>query len=240
MLQDILAATPVRSVDDALAVMTAIDSRLPDADGVKWFNRLYLRVTESVRTAVNGPTFADASFMTELDVVFANLYFTALAAAERGDGGVPSAWSPLFQMRGRSGIRRIQFALAGMNAHINRDLPAGIVGVFETLGGDPLTGDAQRADFDSVNAILEEVETRVKAEFSLGLVHVVDTAAGQTDDQVAMWKVRAARAAAWTNAQVMWSLRRSTRLQTSFFDRLDGLTGLASRGLLIPTTSLPT
>jgi hypothetical protein len=60
-------------IDDALAVMTAIDTQLPDADGLKWFNRLYLRVTEGVRKAVAGPAFADPAFMTALDVVFANL-----------------------------------------------------------------------------------------------------------------------------------------------------------------------
>jgi hypothetical protein len=236
VLTDILHQTPVRSIDDALGAMRAIDARLPDADGLKWFNRLYLRVTENVRLAVAGAqTFAAPDFMAELDIVFANLYFSAIAEAEREPASVPSAWRPLFECRHRPGIARLQYALAGMNAHINRDLPSGIVSVFQTVGGDPLTGDAQRRDFDSINDLLERVESQVKAEFSLGLVHVVDTAAGQLDDVVAMWKVRVARAAAWTNAQVLWTLRSSALLQASFFQSLDRFTGLASRGLLLPT-----
>jgi hypothetical protein len=236
MLHDIVAATPVRSIDDAVAVMNAIDSRLPDGDGLKWFNRLYLRVTENVRLAVGGAqTFAAPAFMAELDIVFANLYFSAIADAERGPSAVPSAWRPLFDCRDRPGIARLQYALAGMNAHINRDLPSGIVRVFETLGGNPLTAEAQRRDFDSINDLLERVEGEAKHEFSRGLVHVVDTAAGQLDDVIAMWKVRVARAAAWTNAQVLWTLRSSGVLQASFFQSLDRFTGLASRGLLLPT-----
>jgi hypothetical protein len=47
------------------------------------------------------------------------------------------------------------------------------------------------------------------------------------DDAVAMWKVRAARSAAWTNAQVLWGLRGVPRLRDRFFDRLDGLTSIA-------------
>ena len=47
-----LTRAPVHSIEEAIAIMTAIDERLPDSDGVKWFNRLYLRVTVSVGAAV--------------------------------------------------------------------------------------------------------------------------------------------------------------------------------------------
>ena len=48
-LIQILDRAPVHSIEDAIAIMKAIDESLPDSDGVKWFNRLYLRVTVSVR-----------------------------------------------------------------------------------------------------------------------------------------------------------------------------------------------
>ncbi len=82
MLTDILKAALVSSIDDVLSIMTAIDSSLPDSDGVKWFNRLYLQVTRSLKQAVNPPVFRDARFMSELDVVFANPYFAAIAAGD--------------------------------------------------------------------------------------------------------------------------------------------------------------
>lgn len=235
MLQDILARVPVSSIGDVVATMTAIDRRLPDSDGLKWFNRLYLRVTEQVRDAVARGTFADPGFMTALDVVFANQYFEAIRQSQADLAKVPSAWRPVLAARRKPGITRLQFALAGMNAHINRDLPAGIVRAFEIVGGDPLNGQARRDDFDRVNGVLEALEADVKPEFSVGLVGAVDVLAGQADDLLAMWNVRAARATAWTNGQVLWSLRAIPPLQSAFFERLDSFAGFAGRGLLVPT-----
>ena len=122
-----------------------------------------------------------------------------------------------------------------MNAHINRDLPQGIVQVFEALGGDPSSDEARRQDFDSVNDLLERVEGEVKADFSTGVIDVVDVAAGRVDDIAAMWNVRVARKAAWTNAEVLWTLRDIPPIRNAFFDTLDRSTGLAGRGLLIAT-----
>jgi hypothetical protein len=191
-LARILSRGPVHSIEEAIAIMTAIDAALPDRDGVKWFNRLYLRVTVSVGAAVSGAQFNDPAFLAKLDVVFANLYFAALASASTSVDAAPPAWRPLLRARHAPGIARIQFALAGMNAHINRDLPDGIVQSFKALGGDPITDDRRERDFDSVNALLERVEQDVKTEFTVGLVGVVDRLGGSLDDAVAMWNVRAA------------------------------------------------
>ena len=63
-------------------------------------------------------------------------------------------------------------------------------------------------------------------EFSTGIVALVDAAGGEVDDAVAMWKVRAAREAAWTNAEVLWALRAAPALRDAFFSRLDASPGL--------------
>lgn len=233
-LQPILAATPVRSIQEAIAVMEAIDAALPDSDGVKWFNRLYLRVTVSVGEAVAQARFHDPEFLQQLDIDFANLYFSALAAGCADAAAAPSAWRPLLASRSTGGIARLQFALAGMNAHINRDLPEGIIRSCLTLGGDPLTGDLREQDFDSVNEILERVEQQVKVEFATGVVGSIDRLGGPVDDAIAMWNVRAARTTAWTNAQVLWGLRHLPRLRDRFFARLDSMVGMAGRALLVP------
>lgn len=233
-LTTVLAAAPVDSIDRAIALMQAIDRALPDRDGVKWFNRLYLRVTENVATAVAHAHFADPAFLATLDIVFANLYFDALRASLHDTHAAPSAWRPLLEQRRDAGISRLQFALAGMSAHINRDLPDGIVRAFEQAGGDPTLDAARRRDFDSVNDLLERVEQDVKVEFTQGLIGLVDEVGGPVDDAIAMWKVRKARSAAWTNAEVLWTLRAVPRLRDRFFRRLDGLVGLTARGLLVP------
>jgi hypothetical protein len=161
-LPSLLDRAPVQSIDEVIGIMQAIDQDLPDSDGVKWFNRLYLRVTTSVGSAVGTRTFNDTPFMTRLDVVFANLYFSALAAGSSDVSRAPSAWRPLLEARNQPGIARIQFALAGMTAHINRDLPDGIVQSFLAMGGDPISADLREQDFNSINDILERVENEVK------------------------------------------------------------------------------
>jgi Family of unknown function (DUF5995) len=233
MLADIVA-TPARTIDDVIAKMTTIDARLADADGVKWFNRLYLRVTLGVRDSVAGATFEDQPFLTALDVVFANLYFSAASGAETQPATPPRAWRPLFDMRNAPGIARLQFALAGMNAHINRDLPEALVRTFRQMGDSPLTNGPRRRDFDRINDLLERVEEQAKQDFAIGVVGDVDRLAGRLDDVKAMWSIREARATAWTNAEVLWTLQDTSLLRDRYFDRLDRLTGFAGRGLLIP------
>jgi hypothetical protein len=232
MLDAILAARPATSVDGVIALMAAIDETLPDGDGLKWFNRLYLRVTVAVRDALaqHGP-YEDPTFIEHLDIVFGNLYFEAAAAGHRQAQSCPPAWRPVFEARDWPRAR-LQHALAGMNAHINRDLPLGIVETFEALGGRPSRAPRRRRDYDRVDDLLERVEAEVRAEFAVGVLGVLDRLAGTRDQMAAMWSIRKARAAAWTNAEVLWSLRRTPTLRDRYVERLDSFTGFAGRGLL--------
>ena len=152
-----------------------------------------------------GPAYQDRAFIERLDVTFANLYFEGVTASLQGGNLAPPAWRPLFESRGERRAR-IQHALAGMNAHINRDLPLALVQTFQEVGGTPADAGPRRADFDRVNDLLQRVETQVKAEFAIGLVGLADVAAGTLDDVLAMWRVGRARDAAWTNAEVLWAL----------------------------------
>lgn len=231
---DIRNGQRAQTIPEVVAMMTALDQELPPNDGVRWFNHLYLEVTRSVGHAVTAQTFGDRAFLERLDVIFANLYFDAVAAGSVDPARAPAAWRPLFESRSQAGILPIQFALAGMNAHINRDLPQGIVSTYLSAGGAPLVRDTRYDDFGRVNDLLEAVETQIKAGYSTGIVALVDAAAGTTDDAIAMFKVRAAREAAWTNAEVLWTLRATPRLSERFFARLDGFTGFAGRGMLKP------
>ena len=108
-------------IDLVVARMQEIEASLPAGDGVARFNHLYLAVTLAVRERVAAPGLEDPAFVTQLDVVFADRYFAAIDA-DRTAGRPSSAWQPLFEARGRTDVAAIQFALAGMNAHINFDL----------------------------------------------------------------------------------------------------------------------
>src|SRR5919201_523321 len=99
-LSDILNHRPANSINDVIAMMTAIDAFLPDTDGLKWFNRLYLRVTTAVQDAItNGAALHDAAFVERLDVVFGNLYLDAAAAGEVDPRTAPHAWRPVLLAR---------------------------------------------------------------------------------------------------------------------------------------------
>jgi hypothetical protein len=219
---------PARTIRDVVSRMRAIDKSCAHADGVACFTRLYLEVTEGVRAAVRQTTFRDPRFVARLDVVFAGLFFAAV------DGKPSHAWAPLFEARGRTGIAPLQFALAGMNAHINRDLPVALVATCSELGLDLERAGPQHADYTSVNRLLAAAEKRAKRDLVTGAAALGDEALGRLDDRAAMWNVARAREAAWVQARALWALRGIPPLRDRWLDALDRTVGFAGRGLLQP------
>src|SRR6185503_16041004 len=124
------------TVDEVLARLEELDKTLPDTDGVKWFNKLYLEVTQQV--AQSAPTLEQDApgFLEALDVFFGNRYFDAFDAAAKNQYPY-HAWKPLFKARKNPDIAPIQFALAGMNAHINHDLAIGVCDTCKSRGEKP-------------------------------------------------------------------------------------------------------
>jgi hypothetical protein len=227
-----LSPAPADSIDEAVARMQALASALAPDDGLAAFNRLYLGVTEAVRDAVAAGRFVDARFIPRLDVDFANLYFAAVAAWQDDRGAVPRAWAPVFERRGDRRVASLQFALAGMNAHINRDLMVALVTTAKALGG-AIDGDPTwRGDYLAINEILTRVEADEKATLLTGVVAVADRMLDGSDDRVAMWSLVEARDAAWKHALALWALDGQPELRDDLVDAIDGLTGLAGRGLL--------
>jgi hypothetical protein len=235
MLAPILDRTPVTRIEDVLARMQEIDAALPRTDGVACFNRLYLAVTTRVIQAEGQGGFHDPAFLTALDVAFGNLYFSALKANEIAAPDTPRAWRPLFAARERPDVAPIQFALAGMNAHINRDLAPGLVQTFAAMGLEPSQSSVEWLDYQKVNGLLADTEATIKRDYFTPLLSELDRAFDGVDDVVAMWSVAEARRAAWTNAEALWRLREHPRLQADYLSVLDGMVGFASRGLLVPT-----
>ncbi len=228
-----MSLTESSSIDDVIARLTAIDVSSGRSDGVGCFTRLYLDVTRSVQERLGQSAFANPAFLARLDVVFAGLYLDALDAQSKNPRTVPRAWAPLFEERSRRGVSPLQFALAGMNAHINRDLPVALVACWQEHG--PSATD--EADFERVNDVLAQVEEKVKQQYVSGPLRLLDKLlhrAHRIDDVVAMWDIRRAREAAWVNAQALWALRSDERLAANYLIVLDRSVGLASRGLLQP------
>jgi hypothetical protein len=154
---------PVDSITGAIARMEAIEAALPAADGLACFNRMYLDVTMQVNSQLGQGFFADPAFMTHLSVAFANLYF-AVADSAADLATVPLAWRPLVERRAVTGIEPVQFALAGMNVHINHDLPVAMVSTCTALATSPYAAP-HFADYQKTDRMLDANEQSIRRSF---------------------------------------------------------------------------
>jgi hypothetical protein len=231
------ARTAPSSVEGVIAAMRSLDGTLPINDGLKWFNLLYLTVSESVQQNLHLRQWSNPTWLQRLDVVFANLYFDAIAKWGVDTAQTPHAWRALFESRQNPRLVRVQFALAGMNAHINRDLCVALIRMAEADGSFPSRTSGIHDDYVAVNGILEQAEQKAVAFLSTGIVGMIDQALGDVDNVLAMWNVRKAREAAWVNAEVLWHLRPFPWLADDYLVRLDRLAGFAGKGLLQPIFS---
>ncbi len=222
---------PVTSVAGAIARMEAIGASLPAGDGLGCFNRMYLEVTRQVDSSLSAGFFADPAFMTQLDVTFANLYFEAVDAAGNPPA-VPLAWRPLIEQRAEAGIEPIQFALAGMNAHINHDLPLALVSTCAELGTAPAAG-AHLADYQKVDKLLDAAEQSVRQSFESAPELEVDQHLTAVCNLVACWTISSARDLAWNNSLLLWQVRDDPVARQLLADGLATTTALASRLLLV-------
>jgi len=225
-------ATACTTIAEVIARMEQIDTVLPRKDGVAYFNRLYLQVTKAVQAATANVTFADPSFTERLDVVFAGLYFAAEATLGTG-ATCPVAWRPLVEERSADRAP-IQFAIVGMNAHINHDLPIAVVQTCKELGLAPDDGSTQHADYQRVNGILAGVEGQVAGWFETGLIaDIVDVTPKDVDNALAMWSITDARDLAWSHAELLWRLRNDPVLADAYGDVLARLVEISGRGILV-------
>jgi hypothetical protein len=189
------------------------------------FGGVYLQVTDAiVQRLGEGGYFSSPADVARLDTLFADRFLGALRAPV-----APACWRPLLDLRRHPAIRPIQFALAGMNSHIEHDLPLSVVDSCRSLDCPP---EALEADFHRVNDMLADMEERVREELLTlpreldvadPLLHLLDS-----------WSIDAARDAAWASARMLWGLRGTPDAYAAAAGALDRSTGMMSRCLLTP------
>jgi hypothetical protein len=219
-----------QTIPEVLQAMRTIDGLCGNEDGLKWFNGLYFAVTQAVESRVNGGEFTDPVFLAQLDVQFARLYFGAVESALTG-APYPGCWRALFAVRDNVRIARIQFALAGMNAHINHDLCLAIIATCKAVNIVPQHGTPQYNDYTSVNATLDTLIDQAKQTLLVRLPGDPLPAVSHLEDLIAAWDVSAARESAWQNAEHLWSL--PPLLADGLMSTIDGLTAVISKALLV-------
>ncbi|GAA4927989.1 DUF5995 family protein [Streptomyces coeruleoprunus] len=221
------------SVDTVVERMRAFRSQWPATDGVAVFNQVYLTVTEEIGRRIGDGEFPDPHDATALAVRFAERYVAAVDAAA-GGGRPPACWRPLLEYRSHPGVRPLQFALAGINAHIGHDLALAVVDACRTLRCEPAELEGE---FEQVGEVLVLLEERIREELMPGpdLLEVADP----LTHLLGCWSLERARDGAWLAARSLWQLHRlpgrlSRELAEEFTERLDRSVGLVGRMLLTP------
>ena len=215
---------PVHAMDTVVSRMRAVEAALPERDGIAVFNRVYLAVTEEIDRRLDAREFTHAQAAITLDVRFAEHY---LRVAE--EGRPPACWRPLLQFRRHPGVRPLQFALAGINAHIGHDLALAVVDACRTLGCEPADLEDE---FDRVGDVLVSLEERIREDLMPGpdVLQIADP----LTHLLGSWSLERARDATWSAARALWALRGLPDLAEEFGQRLDAAVGFAGRMLLTP------
>ncbi|WP_067672534.1 DUF5995 family protein [Nocardia miyunensis] len=224
-------------VDEVIRRMHAIKDELDPRDGVASFNNMYLRVTELVGEQLTAGFFADPDFIERLDVVFAQLYFDAVDAGKHNQH--PNVvWKPVFDSRSNHTVWPLQFALAGMNAHINHDLAIAVVKTCKERNTTPETKPVH-ADYLKVNELLARIEAQVRAEYEPALLKLATKDAEALKHILSSFSITRARDAAWATTQVLWMQRDNKMLFGMTLQTLEQSVATAGRMLVTPVAPMP-
>jgi hypothetical protein len=228
-LYNLVTAPAPTTIAEVIDLMQQIDAALPATDGLKWFNRLYLSVTQTIDLQP-ATAWQDPAWLLSLDVVFAGFYFRALAGYLSGDPAVPSSWVAMFEARYRPGIDRIQFAVAGMNAHINHDLALALLATDAQTNVIPAPASPQHTDYETVNGLLNAVMPSALRALATDTLGVLAEDTGKIGRLLAFWDICQARDLAWDFADHLRDL--SGLIRQAALDAQDQITGVLGRAIL--------
>ncbi len=188
-------------IDELIARMAAMLEPLSaEDDQRRYFHATYLRTTIAVAEEIKRGGFADAEWVEQWDVAFADLYLAALDTALAGRRPA-RPWDVAFSAPG--GLPALRHVLLGMNAHINYDLPQALLAVITDEQFDDAALLARReADHTAIDAVLA---ARVAAEGDelariSGPPPLLDRLLGPVSQLGTQRFLREARAKVWANA----------------------------------------
>jgi hypothetical protein len=125
------------------------------------FSLAYLRVTQNVKAAADNGYFHDRTWLTQLDAVFAQLYFETLDAWNAGrTSEVPKAWRTALAASDDRSMTGLGDFMLNMNAHINNDFPHALA----TVGLTAADGTTHKPDHNAYNQRLDSLYVPVFKE----------------------------------------------------------------------------
>jgi hypothetical protein len=241
-ITEVLSRTP-QSVADVVAQLADLQALLnkatpeDDENPVAAFNHLYWTITSTVLEHLESGAFRDSEFLTVLDVEFAKRYLNALRLWGQSSPQTPHAWQVLCKQMNNTGVRSLPAAVAGVNAHVNYDLPFALLRTWTLLGTDSSSED-QHHDYLHVNDIFYENIPHLRRGYLSTWQLVIDRLNGPVDDWYEDRAVEIARDIAWCDAKRLWEIRNDAKALARADASLDRHTALIGWALLSPLCAM--
>jgi hypothetical protein len=212
-LAELTGTTPAASIPEVVERLAAIrdyaarTSLLGENDGIAAFTRLYHVITAHIGEMADRGEFRNGDFLVRLDIEFAERFFDAIRAYARDMNSAPRVWRVIFDNRSDPRIPAINFAIAGVNAHINFDLSCALVATWHHIPPDGDAPDsAQFHDYRLVNDVFEAEMDPLREDLDSLLSQGPD---GAIWDRTANWMadlvIRFTRDLAWDEAKRVWA-----------------------------------
>jgi hypothetical protein len=212
----------------------ASTSLLGENDGIAAFSKLYHIITSRVGDMVGSGEFRSSPFLVRLDIEFAERYFQALRRYAADMHTAPGVWRVLFDNRSDPRVPPVNFAVLGVNAHINFDLAHALIATWRHIepdGDGP--GSEQFHDYRLINDVFEMEMDGLREELDSLLSHGPD---GAPWDVGANWLgelvVTFTRDLAWDEAKRVWKAGATPEACTASERRLDAMGTFIGEGVL--------
>lgn len=169
------------------------------------FLRCYRMMTANMLAAVERDEFFDGAWVDHLLHRFADYYFEALQAYERGEKTMPSVWQAAFWAAGSKTYSPLQNLLLGVNAHINYDLVLTLEELLqpEWQSLDPARRAMRRTDHNRVNRVIAATIDAVQDEVlepAMPVMQAVDVLLGRMDEGLISGLISRWRGKVWQHA----------------------------------------
>jgi uncharacterized protein DUF5995 len=244
-LAELAGDTPPTSIEEVVQRLAAIrdhaatTSLLGENDGIAAFTKLYHVITTRVGDMAARGEFRSTPFLVRLDIEFAERYFRALRSYADDIGSAPRVWRVLFDNRSDPHVPPVNFAVAGVNAHINFDLTFALVNTWRHIAPDADGQDgAQFHDYRLINEVFEVEMDPLREDLDSLLSLGPD---GAPWDRGANWiadlVIRFTRDLAWDEAKRVWHRGATDDVVAASEARLDSIATFIGERLL--RTPLP-
>lgn len=165
------------------------------------FSLAYLRVTQNVKAAADAGFFSDRKWLTQIDAVFAHMYFDTMDTWRSGNkAGVPKAWQLALQASEDRTMTGLGDFMMNMNAHINNDFPY----VLAKVGLTAADGTSHKADHNAYNQRLDSLYHPVFDEETARFDPTFNKLdLGPVDEVIVGTIMRGWREVVWRNAEAL-------------------------------------